>query len=161
MANQIAYALANCLIGTSLLSLSYPVQAELIAQGVPNNCQLLKEIKSGQTSVRKEIQNPANLDVKVFENNWNTDFAVPTATKFRSYTATLIPENEAVYDVSINLKYNNDTTVTVHDQKTAMNRGKTYTFPFESPNNRQPYQVNFRVKGDNNNAYRLSVMACR
>ncbi|GFE69867.1 hypothetical protein [Chroococcus sp. FPU101] len=39
-------------------------------------------------------------------------------------------------------------------------RGKTYTFPFD-PNNRQPYQVNLKVKGDNNNAYRISVMACR
>lgn len=161
MTNKIALSLTTCLLGTSLLSTPYLVKAEQITQSVPKNCQLLKEIQSGQTSIRKEIENPANLDIKVFENNWNTDFAVPTGTKFQSFTASLTPENEAVYDVSINLKYNDDTTITVYDKETAMNRGKTYSFPFESPNNRQPYQVNLKVKGDNNNAYSASVMACR
>jgi hypothetical protein len=160
MKYKIGISLAVGLLGTTLVSIPWLARAEKLGQ-TSNNCQSLKEIKSGDTTVRKVIQNPLDLDFKAFENNWNTDFAVPTATKFQTFTASLTPENEAVYDVAVNLKYNDDTTITVHDKKTAMQRGKKYTFPFESPNNRQPYQVNLKVKGDNNNAYTIAVAACR
>lgn len=160
MTYKMGISFAACLLGTTLVSIPWLAKAEKLAQ-TPNNCQSLKEIKSGDTSVRKVIQNPLDLDFKGFENNWNTDFAVPTATKFKTYTATITPENEAVYDVAVNLKYNDGTTATVHDKKTAMQRGKKYSLPFASPDGNQPYQVNLKVKGDNNNAYTIAVTACR
>jgi hypothetical protein len=94
-------------------------------------------------------------------NNFNADFAVPTGIKFTSYKAVMLPENDANYDVAINLKFADMSTSTVFSKKVPMTRGQSYSLPFQSATGRQPYQVNFNISGANNNAYTISIMACK
>jgi hypothetical protein len=120
-----------------------------------SNCQLLKEVSTNQTKIRKEIQTGP------FGNNWNTDFAVPAGVKFKSYKANMIPENNADYQVAINMKYSDDTSDVAYQRNVPMKRGQTYSLPFKSATNRQPYQINLNIGGDVGNVYNISVMACR
>ena len=119
-------------------------------------CVPLKEVTTDTTEIRKQVQKTLISG----NNNWNTDFAVPPGTTFRSYRAVFTPENDAAYEVSIILKYNNGTSDTAYTRNVPLQRNKIYTLPFQSATLRQPVQVNMRVGGANNNAYRVSVQAC-
>jgi hypothetical protein len=73
----------------------------------------------------------------------------------------MLPENDAVYDVAVNLKYSDMSVSTVFKKDVSMKRGEAYSLPFQSATGRQPYQVNFNIGGANNNAYTISIMACK
>lgn len=120
------------------------------------SCQYLREVTTGETSIRKQIQ------VRLLTgNNWNTDFVVPSTERFQYYVALMTPENDATYDVTINLRYPNNSTSTALNRNMPMIRDTTYTMLFQSPTNDQPFQINFRIGGPNNNAYVISALACR
>jgi hypothetical protein len=136
----------------SLVSSNFPAQTQPKAE--EPKCELFKEVTTDQTEVKKTIQNV--LLVK----NFNTDFAVPTATKYAFYVGQMTPENTAEYDITINMKYADGSNSTVVSGDKTMERGKTYSLTFNSPTGEQPYQINFRIGGPNNNVYTISVAGC-
>ena len=145
----------------SLLSIQVPTQAE---ENKPQpssekNCIPLKEVTTDQTQIRKIISRPT-LGGVIKTGNYNTDFVVPTGQGFQYFVAVMTPENEANYEVTINLKYPNGTYDTPFTRNVPMTRDKTYSLPFQSGTERQPYQVNFRIGGSENNAYTISVLGC-
>ncbi len=71
------------------------------------------------------------------------------------------PQNEAVYGVTVNLKYPDNSYSTAFRKDVAMTRNKVYTLPFQSSTGNQPYQINLNVNGDNNNVYTIAVIGCR
>jgi hypothetical protein len=133
----------------TLMGPSQPTQAQAA-------CIALKEITTGQTVVRKQISTGA-----LGNNNWNTDFAVPVGVAFSSYTVRIVPENNANYQITINLKYNNRSSSTVFKRTVPLLRFNPFVQNFRSPTARQPFQINTNIGGDRNNAYSVSAFACR
>ena len=131
--------------------------AEIKAQSTQakDDCEYFKEVTTDQIEIRKKIQ-----DTLIAGNNWNTDFAVPAGKKYDFFVAKMTPENSDNYEVSIHLKYANGTSDTVYSRNIVLERDEGYSLTFQSPTSNQPYQVNFRVGGANNNAYTISILGC-
>ncbi|MBE9226066.1 hypothetical protein IQ264_11585 [Phormidium sp. LEGE 05292] len=115
------------------------------------SCVFLKEVTTGQPQVRKVVR----------VGNENTDFAVPTGVRFKSYVAMLLPENTANYDARLFFKYNDGSSAEVFRKTIAAQRFQRYSGNFRSPSGRQPFQINFNVSSARNNAYHVAVMACQ
>lgn len=115
------------------------------------NCVFLKEVSTGQIQIRKVVR----------VGNENTDFAVPTGIRFRSYIAQFLPENNASYQANLFFKYNDGTNSRVFSKTIAGKRFQREVGAFRSPTARQPFQINFNVSSNRNNAYQVAVMACR
>lgn len=147
------------LILSAALSLSFVNTSSLVKAQTEvdkDKCEYFKEITTDKTKIRKQIK-----DTVILRNNWNTDFAVPSGTKYEFYVANMMPENTDNYEASIHLKYADGSSDTVYSRNVAVERGETYSLTFQSPTQRQPYQVNIRVGGSNNNAYSISVLGCQ
>lgn len=147
----IAAGLGTICITTSMI-------ASEISQtpNIPPNCQMLTEVSTGETHITKQIQ---NLGIT---NNFNTDFDIPAGVTFSSYRAMIEVENNAKYDVTLNLKYGDNSVSTVYQKKQMpMMIGEQYSLPFETPIDKQPYQLNFNIAGPNNTTYTISAMACQ
>ncbi len=141
----------------SLTSLFYnPVAINAQPAMDDGKCEYFKEVTTDKTEIRKQIQ-----DTLVRRNNWNTDFAIPTGKKYDFFVGKMTPENTASYDISIHLKYPNGTSDTVYSRNVQMERGEGYSLTFQTPTANQPYQVNVRVGGANNNAYNISILGCQ
>lgn len=138
------------LITTSVCLMS----AIALTPAIADTCQPLAEVSTGATEITKKV------DLIAVRNNFNTDFAIPGETKFRTFQATMTVENAGEYHVVINLKYPNTADSTAYDRKITMTPGETYTLDFQSPIEAQPYQVNFNISGANNNTYTISVAGC-
>jgi hypothetical protein len=137
-------------------SVSFFAQSEIQAQDTSNNeCEAFKEITTDKTEIRKQIRNRV-----IAKDNWNTDFAVPTAKKYDFFVGNMMPENDDEYEVSIYLKYPDGTNSMVYDRNVKLERGETYSLTFKTPTEKQPYQINVRVGGSNNNAYTISILGC-
>ena len=142
-------------LGLSFVTNSNQVQAQ--PSDMDNDkCEYFKEVTTDGTEIRKKIQ-----DTLIRRNNWNTDFAVPTGEKYDFFVGKMLPENTDNYEVSIHLKYPNGTSDTVYSRNIELERGESYSLTFQTPTSNQPYQVNVRVGGSNNNAYTISVLGCQ
>jgi hypothetical protein len=117
----------------------------------PKGCVYLKEISTGNTEIRKQVR----------LGDENTDFAVPTGTKFSSYMPQLLGENNAKYGIKLYFKYNDGSNAKVFDKSFPLQRFERVSAKFTSPSGKQPYQVNFRVSSARNNAYRISILGCQ
>lgn len=115
------------------------------------NCVFLKEVSTGQIEIRKVVR----------VGNENTDFAVPTGVRFKSYVAQFLPENNANYQANLFFKYNDGSNARVFSKTIAGKRFQREVGAFRSPTGRQPFQINFNVSSNRNNAYQVAVMACR
>ncbi|WP_084555007.1 hypothetical protein [[Phormidium ambiguum] IAM M-71] len=115
------------------------------------NCVFLKEVSTGQIQIRKVVR----------VGNENTDFAVPTGIRFTSYVAQFLPENNANYQANLFFKYNDGSNARVFSKTIAGKRFQREVGAFRSPTGRQPFQINFNVSSNRNNAYQVAVMACR
>ena len=116
-------------------------------------CQYLREVTTRQTQIRKVIATN--------NSNANTDFVVPTGVNFTSYLGMMIPENNAQYTAEVNLKYADNSSSTVADRTVQARRFYLYRLTFRTPTQQQPFQVNARITGGRNTAYRLAIQACR
>ncbi|MBE9008668.1 hypothetical protein IQ250_00370 [Pseudanabaenaceae cyanobacterium LEGE 13415] len=150
-------------IGTAIaMSQTLPAISQT-APATQANCIPLRVVDgNGSTTTRKSISSPGVLPG--VNNNWNTDFAVPTGRRFTSYIATITPENAAEYDVTINLKYSNNTSTEVFDgDNLALGRFVPYQLKISTPPEvtRQPYQVNLNIRGTLGNTYQARVFACQ
>lgn len=136
---------------TAAVIVIQPVQSQSFPNA-PKGCVYLREITTGRPAIRKVIASN--------NSNANTDFAVPTGTRFVSYVGKLIPENNASYQAEVNLKYNDNSKSQVVNRKIQAKRFYLYQQPFRTPTARQPFQINTRVTGDRNTAYQVAVLAC-
>ncbi len=137
-----------------LLSLSFAssVQAE--------TCDALDVIGATGTNVKKTVSPFSTL---VTNNNWNTDFAVPSDRSFNRYVATIMPENDANYDLELNLKYSDNSSNRAYKKDNlAVKVGQTLTLVGVPPSQRNPFQINVFVGGLNaiGNTYSVSVLGC-
>ena len=142
--------------GISIAALAIPLHQSTQAQNFPappQSCVFLKEVTTSQTAIRKVIRGD--------NSNANTDFVVPTGKRFVKYEGQFIPENNAGYTVEVNLKYPNNTSSQVINRKIDnARRFYLYRQGFRAPTTNQPYQVNARITGARNNAYRIAILAC-
>ncbi|BAU10940.1 hypothetical protein LEP3755_14320 [Leptolyngbya sp. NIES-3755] len=118
----------------------------------PAGCVYLNEITTGRPVIRKTVATN--------NSNANTDFAVPTGRQFRSYIGRLIPENNSRFTAQVNLKYNDGSSSTAVTRTIEARRFFMYNQPFQTPTDRQPFQINTRVTGNRNTAYQVAVLAC-
>jgi len=123
------------------------------AQAQTRSCTSLREVSTHQRSIRKVIT--------LNNTNANTDFAVPTGTRFKSYTAQVTPENNSHYGIEVNLKYNDGSSSKAVSRSVEAKRFYRYDQSFRTLTNRQPYQINTRITGDRNTAYQVSVFGCQ
>jgi len=117
----------------------------------PAGCTAIREISTGETVLRKRI----------VHGNENTDFAVPTGQAFKYYRVRMIPENNATYNVAINLKYNTGNHATVFSRSVPLNRLQLYKLRVQSPVAQQPSQINLVINGPRHNVYNINILACQ
>lgn len=137
-----------------LLSLSFTSSAQA------DECYPLNVIGGTGTTVKKTVSPFSTL---VTSNNWNTDFSVPSDRSFNSYEATIVPENNANYDVELSLKYRDRSSSRAYKKdNVAVKVGQPLRLMGvpQSPSN--PFQVNVFVGGLNaiGNTYSVSVEGC-
>ncbi|MGK7942922.1 MAG: hypothetical protein AB4058_00450 [Microcystaceae cyanobacterium] len=145
-------------LGVAVSASSLMTAPSALAQtpSIPENCQMLEEITTGMTEIRKKIRRRL-----VQGDNFNTDFAVPSGVAFKNYKAMMTVENDADYDLAVNLKYaDNSVASALAKNKVPMVRGENYDLDFTAPTAGQPYQINLVVSGPNNNVYTIAIMAC-
>lgn len=154
------------LTGLALSAMMLPIAAEAQAPATTPttanaSCVALREVTTGKAEVRKQVKNSIFGSTGVFtSSNWNTDFVVPTGRSFSYFVGIMEPENDATYDISVHLKYPDRTSSMVFQRNMPMRRMQVYSLPFTSPTGVQPFQINARVGGENNTAYRLAILAC-
>ncbi len=117
----------------------------------PEDCVYLKEISTGETEIRKKVK----------LGNQNTDFAVPSESNFTYYIPQVLGENNAEYEVKVYFKYSDGSNASVFEKTLPLKRFKRVSDRFNSPSEKEPYQVNFNVGSARNNAYRVSVLGCQ
>jgi hypothetical protein len=142
--------------GLSIAALAVVIQPLSQAQmfpKAPSGCVYLREVITGRTEIRKVVA--AN------NSNANTDFAVPTGTRFTNYNAKFIPENNTRFNVEVNLRNSDNSTSRVVSRGIDARRFYLYNQPFRTPTDKQPFQINTRVTAGRNNAYRIAVLACQ
>lgn len=144
------------IVGT-LLSLSWPGTPVSYAQ----TCTPLKVIGGQGTQAKKTVSPPGT---PVSRNNWNTDFAVPSGIRFTRYVATIVPGSTAEYNVSVYLKYSNNTDDKIYDQGSIkLTQNQPLTVSGAPRADSSPYQVNVRIGNIETvgRSYTASVVACR
>lgn len=136
---------AMCLLGL-------PAQAQ--------TCTALRTVDGPGTQVQKKVSPPP---AGVTRSNWNTDFAVPSGVRYSRYVATIVPQNQAEYQVQLNLKYADDSSSKVYDRAVSLPRGRAFTIAGAPRVDANPYQVNVVVGGIRavGNTYTVSVAGCR
>ncbi|AFY75283.1 hypothetical protein Syn7502_03434 [Synechococcus sp. PCC 7502] len=153
LANLLKHQLGlKLLVLLGLIAVS-PVRAE--------TCHPLNVIGGDGVKVRKTVSPISTL---VTNNNWNTDFAVSGGVIFNRYVATVIPENNANYDLKLILKFSDNTTSEFYNKSNvAVKVNKPVTMVGEPRSQTEPYQINVFVGGINaiGNTYTVSVIGCR
>lgn len=123
--------------------------------GTGRSCVALQEVTTGQTEIRRRIENRAILG-----NNWHTDWLVPNQPNFTYFVAMVTPENTAPYWLDVHLRMSHGGSEKVFSDRADAEAGSTFIIPFGSPTGRQPALVNTRLGGLNGNFYTISVAAC-
>ncbi|WP_225902708.1 hypothetical protein [Pseudanabaena sp. PCC 6802] len=123
------------------------------------NCRPLEVVGGAGTVVEKKITPGGTL---LTNDNWNTDFAVPSGTNFNLYTATITPKDNANYAIKLFLKYSNNTLDKFYDQTTPLKKGKPLVITGEPRARESPYQINVLVGGLEaiGTEYLLTVSGC-
>ncbi len=169
---QKACAVAGVVAGLTFLpgalafsALALEVQAdndtssELMSQTRPTptaeSCVALQEVTTGQTEVRKRIENRV-----VGRGNWHTDWLVPNNRQFSYFVAFITAENTGPYQMDIHLRLPQGGSEPAFTGRADVEAGTSYVVPFQSPTGRQPAVINARVGGVNGNFYTLSVAGC-
>ena len=123
--------------------------------GTGRSCVALQEVTTGQTEMRRRIENRAFVG-----NNWHTDWLVPNQPNFTYFVAIVTPENNASYWLDIHLRMPHGGSEKVFSDQADAEAGSTFIIPFASNTGRQPAVVNTRMGGLNGNFYTIAVAAC-
>jgi len=131
-------------------------EPEAISEDEPtDSCLLLEEITTGETAIRKRIENRL-----ISRGNWSTDFTVPSNEFFNYYAIIFTPEHNAPYELIVNFKQRGGLIEQVYYDRVDLAEGETYALMLQSPTGQQPFQINTRVGGTNGDVYTLSIAAC-
>ncbi len=122
-------------------------------------CVPLQVVGGSGTQVEKKITPGGTL---LTNDNWNTDFAVPSGTNFNRYVAAITPKDNANYSIKFFLKYSNNTVDKYYDQTSALKKGKLLLISGEPRARESPYQINILVGGLEaiGTEYSLTVSGC-
>lgn len=132
---------------------SLPTKAE--------SCIPLSVIGGKGHEVEKTVTIPAIPGF--FAHNWNTDWAIPTDTKFNNYKAVVISDSDGIFDVKMYLKYSDETSDPFYEQKNIeLTANDPLKIKITGRRKEQPYQVNLLVGGMKASGYkyRASVYGC-
>jgi hypothetical protein len=145
------FAIAAASIASAAFTSWSPAQAQ--------SCRALPVVGGSGTEVEKSVSPPST---GVTRSNWNTDFFVPSNRSFRRYVARIVPKNGGEYNVTMSLKYNNDTADRAFERTIDLPEGKPYDIQGAARNNATPYQVNVEVGGVQaiGNTYTVSAFGC-
>jgi hypothetical protein len=153
---------AAAFLGMTVGVFNQQVQAnegpQVIAQDAAepeDTCVALQEVTTGQTEIRKRIENRL-----ILRGNWNTDFIVPNDREFAYFVALITAENTGPYEFTANMVLPQGGTEPAFSGRTEVEAGTTYSIPFQSPTGRQPAFINARVGGVNGNFYTIAIAAC-
>lgn len=140
------------------------VVGAIVGMALPANAEVCTRLGvvegKGAQTVQKKVSVPGTPTSR---SNWNTDFAVPSGTRFTRYVATIVPINGGKYRIQLNLKYPNKTADTVYDKTVEVRDRQTLTLSGSPRLNASPYQVNLSVGGVEavGNSYTATVSGCR
>jgi hypothetical protein len=130
--------------------------------GKAESCIPLSVIGGKGHEVEKTVTIPAIPGF--FAHNWNTDWAIPTDTKFKNYKAVVISDSDGIFDVKMYLKYSDETSDPFYEQKNIeLTANDPLNIKITGRRQEQPYQVNLLVGGMKASGYkyRASVYGCR
>jgi hypothetical protein len=122
-------------------------------------CTPLQVVGGSGTQVEKKITPGGTL---LTNDNWNTDFAVPSGANFNRYVAAITPKDNANYSIKLFLKYSNNTVDKFYDQTAPLKKGKLLLISGEPRARESPYQINVLVGGLEaiGTEYSLTVSGC-
>lgn len=143
-----------------LISVGLPLQAqetdtEPSLPQFPSNCEPLPLVGGEGNEVTKEIS-PPSLSIPLpgpvnagTRNNWHTDWFMPRNQAYRSYVVIFMPRNNREYDVSMYLKYPDDTNQRFYrQQRQRFNANEPITVEVAPERvDLAPYQVNTNIGG--------------
>jgi hypothetical protein len=171
---------------TLLASLSAPLQAQepetqepetqesvpdAPLPAFPSNCEALPLVGGEGSEVTKEIS-PPGVRIPLpgpvsagTRNNWHTDWFISGGQAYQSYMVILIPHSNREYDVSMYLKYPDDTNQRFYrEQRIELSANQPITVdvtPDRTDVN--PHQVNTNIGGIRavGARYTVAVAGCR
>ena len=183
------FRLSVVAFGMVLMSLSLPLQAqesetqepetqESEAEEVdaplpafPSNCEALPLVGGEGSEVTKEIS-PPSVNIPLpgpvsagTRNNWHTDWFISNSSAYQSYMVIFMPHENRNYDVSMYLKYPDDTNQRFYqEQRVDLPANEPITVPV-TPERADlgPYQVNTNIGGIQavGARYTVAVAGCR
>ena len=145
---------AGTLAVTGVMLAPKPTQAQ-------TTCAPLSIVGSNQTEIEKKVSPPSFLFT---QTNWNTDFVVPSESRFDRFIARVTSFEGSTYNIDVNLKYSDDTVdqaYSARQENLAVNAPREITvYPRVGA---QPYQINMFIGGAeaDENVYTVSVRGCR
>ncbi|MEB3227319.1 MAG: hypothetical protein VKJ27_02960 [Synechocystis sp.] len=129
-------------------------------------CTPLKLVGGEGSSVTKTVSQPTIPSplpgIDITKDNWNTDWAVPTLTKFDYFKATVTSEG-GTFNIAFYVKYNDQTAQKFFDQKgVQITANKPLVITATPGPKEEPYQVNLFNGGLDRigNTYTATVMGC-
>lgn len=159
-----------------LVSLSFPLQAQETTTDAPlpafsRNCEPLPLVGGEGSEVTKEIS-PPSLNIPLpgpasagTRNNWHTDWYIPNNRTYQSYVVIFMPHNNRDYDVSMYLKYPDDTNQRFYQkQRSSFDANAPITVEVAPERlDLAPYQVNTNIGGVQavGARYTVAVAGCR
>jgi hypothetical protein len=168
---------------TLLLSLSLPLQAqetETEAEepttdaplpAFPSNCQPLPVVGGEGSEVTKEVSppsvniplpGPASVGIR---NSWHTDWFIADNDAYQSYRVIFMPRHNRNYDVSMYLKYPDDTDQRFYQEQREDFEANQPVIVEVTPERTDlgPYQVNTNIGGVQaiGARYTVVVAGCR
>lgn len=154
----------------SFFNLSKGLGVLALVMGIPmitmttpaQTCRPLNVVEGEGTEVTKIV---SPIGTFLFVNtNWDTDFAVPSSSNFRSFVVSILPEEGEVYDIDVYYKYSDGTADQVYSMAgVVLTEGEPLRISEADRSNENPYQVNIRVGGvtSEGNRYTVSVQGCQ
>jgi len=144
---------------TALTSLTVLVANIQPSESKPK-CTPLSVVGGTGTSVNKKISGGI-----LTGDDYNTDFAVPTDSSYKTFVATIQSESteKANLPVEMFLKYSDDTAGKVFDGNVALEPNQAKEISGAPRVDQQPYQVNVKIGsiGTTGFGYTLSVVGCK
>jgi hypothetical protein len=129
-------------------------------------CTPLKLVGGEGSSVTKTVSQPTIPSplpgINITKDNWNTDWAVPTLTKFDYFKATVTSKG-GIFNIAFYVKYNDGTAQQFFDQRgVEITADKPLVITAAPGSQQDPYQVNLFNGGLDRigNTFTASVVGC-
>jgi len=129
-------------------------------------CTPLTLVGGEGSSVTKTVSQPTIPSplpgIDITKDNWNTDWAVPTMTKFDHFKATVTAE-EGMFNIAFYVKYNDQTSQKFFDEKgVQITADKPLVITATPGPTDEPYQVNLFNGGLNRigSTFTATVVGC-